>query len=313
MRFRGLLVIVLGWLMLGCTGDGTLPGNGPLPDDDLTDDDDAADDDDDDDDAADDDDSQPSQWGDAFGVWQLVGTIQHPQGRAMSGLGYYVIEQDEARGPGDYGCDVRLPSDDAARGDIETLDIGEWAQFSGESANGAPWLYTLDRVEDGDRVYYVSGSGNPTSMPPGSLLDFEAPGGEDLPAVTISQALRTVEIFDVLAPVLEPTQEIVYVNAAIGLPFEWTAQGSPGLEIVIALFSDDGSRSWVVTCWVEDTGSFHLGPELLSELPREVVGLAWVRRYLDAWHPKTDEYPDTLMQGALQHRYFVSIYDDTDG
>ncbi len=231
----------------------------------------------------------------------------------MNGFGYYFVAEDEVRGP-DYGCEVHIPTDDDERGgEGTTLDAGEWAQFSGEQSNGAPWLFTLDRVEDNGDIYYLPSSGNPTSMPPASLLDFQVPGGADLPAMTIPQAMRTVEIFTVLAPQLEPTQEVVYVNGSIGLPFEWTAQDTTGLEIEVALFSDDGSRSWVVSCWVEDTGSFEITPELLVDLPRDVVGLSWIRRYLDAWHPETDEHPDTLMKGALQHRYFVSIYDETDG
>ena len=315
MRTRAPLALLAAIGLLGCGGDAVLPGGGaPGP----TDDDDAADDDDDDatdddDDVTDDDDADPGDFDGMLAYFTLQGTIHHPQGRASQAYGYFLKEAAAVGRGDDYGCDVSLPDDDEGRGeDWISLDAGPWAAFSG-TVNNEPWEYGLDQeFNDGFLVYFGSNTGNPPALPPGMLLDFEVPGGDELPPIYMPNAMPTHAAFNVDEPALEPGQEMLFVSSEEGLHFEWPPLGEMGVEIVLAFFSDDGSQ-WVVDCWVEDDGSFWVEPQLLVDMPRGVNGLSWLRRYTDLFHPETKEHPDTFMQGTLQHRWFVQMVDATDG
>ncbi len=314
MRLRSLLVLLLALALGACVGSAELPGTGePGDDDDAS----GNDDDDDDDDASDDDDTGPAtEFEDMLGFFQLVATIQHPQGRAADGFGYYVLlPEDEERGEEDkYGCEVSLPEDDEERGEeVESLDGGPWAAFLGETPNGNPWEYGMVQEESGGFLLYLADGGNPPSVPPGVLLDFESAGGEDIPPVYLPEGMPTVAPFNLTEPTLAPGEEIIFQEAWAGMPFTWTPGGDEGVEIVIAFFSEDGARTWYISCWVEDDGAFDVPAEHLQQMPQDLTGLTWFRRYEAAWHPETDEHPDIVLRGALQHRFWVLLYGDTDG
>ena len=311
---------------LGADDDDSASGDdddGAPDDDDMTpDDDDGAPDDDDG--APDDDDVEPP--GDTLGYFYLQGTIQHPQGRFADGYGYYylyegrdlpnlpappLVDPSLSRGP-DYGCEVDLPDSDEERDEVPTYDAGLWAQFSTVNDAGDLWTHTMERHDDDGFIYYQSTQGgNPPAVPPGLLLDFEVPGGADIPAIQMPQSFATHTQFNVTEPALDPAEEILIVDREEGLSFRWETENEDGIEIVLAFFDDD--QVWSVGCWLEDNGEFDMGPGLVEQMPSGVTGLVWFRRYAYAWHPENADHPDTWFAGALQHRWFAQMGPEGEG
>jgi hypothetical protein len=224
-----------------------------------------------------------------------------------------------ARG-GDFGCDLQVPdagtpaaTGAAARGaDYVTLDGGAEATLSRQDANGA-WLLSMDRQTDGQDVWYwADPSWSPPSVPPDALLDFSSGGGADLPEISIDSALPTHGLWEVDQPSLGPDAEILFAAIDDGLLFQWEPQGEAGLEIVVAFWDEQSGLSWNANCWVEDSGEFRVDPDVLGQMPAGVTGLTWIRRYVDAWHEISVDNPDSYLQGALQHRWFLSLVGTMD-
>ena len=327
------LALGLALLVTGCRGSMEIATLGDddsaVDDDDVTDDDDLAPDDDDDgtdddDIGPDDDDVDPPDG--ILGYFYLQGTVQHPQGRFADGYGYYylydgrdmsdvpappLVDPSGARGA-DFGCEIDLPDSDEERGgDIPTYDAGLWAQLSTVSDAGDVWTHTMERYDDDGFIYYLSAqSGNPPAVPPGLLLDFEVPGGAEIPAITMPGTFPTHAPFGLSAPVLDPGQDMLTVDRTDGLTFTWEPANEEGVEIVLAFFEDD--LVWSVNCWLEDTGSFTMGTELVESMPSGITGLVWFRRYVSAWHPENLDHPDTYFTGALQHRWFAVMGPEGD-
>ncbi len=324
------LALGLALLLTGCRGSmeiATLGDDDTSDDDDASDDDDGAPDDDDgapddDDGAPDDDDIEPP--GDVLGYFYMQGTVQHPQGRFADGYGYYylnewreppavpapvLVDPSLARGA-EYGCEIDTPeTDDGRGGEIPTYDAGLWAQLSAVNDMGDVWTHTMERWDDDGFIYYLSAqTGNPPAVPPGMLADFEVPGGAEIPAITMPQSFPTHAAFGVAAPALDPGQDVLEVSRTDGLAFSWEPGNEDGVEIVLAFFEDD--LVWSVECWLEDSGSFEMGAELVEAMPSGLTGLVWFRRYVHAWHPGNAEHPDSWFTGALQHRWFAVMGPD---
>ena len=327
-----VLILALVLLASGCRGSMVIATLGDPDDDDSVLDDDDMTPGDDDDGAPDDDDVGPDDDdvdppGDTLGYFYLQGTIQHPQGRFSDGYGYYYLTEGRdlpsppapllvnpslARGA-DFGCEVSLPDGDEGRGgEVPTYDAGLWAQFGAVNDAGEVWTHTMERHNDDGFIYYQSTQGgNPPAVPAGALLDFEVPGGDDIPAIEMLASFPTHTSYGVTEPALDPAEEILLVDPGVGLAFSWEPQNEEGVEIVLAFWDED--LVWLVECWLEDTGTFDMGPGLVEQMPSDLTGLVWFRRYVYAWHPDDGAHPDTWFSGALQHRWFAQMASDTDG
>ncbi len=313
--------------LLGCRGTITLGGDAfRLDDDDIVgDDDDTVGDDDDtvgDDDDTVGDDDDTSEFGDAVGVFTVLGVIQHPEGRYSQGVGYFFVNPDQpqpASAPpeqsvprgGDYGCAATTPDSQGRGGDFVTLDAGPFADLW---LPGDNWSYALDQVEqNGDQYYWAtSQSGQPSAFPPDQLLSIYVPGGDDVPELGLDGLIPTQAPFAVGRPALTEGAQSLAINPDAGLPFQWTPGAQEGLGIGLDFADQATGEVWSIECWVEDSGSFLVEPALLRQMPDGVTGATWIRRLRGQWLDATSESPPMYGQGALQHRWLVQLFV-TDG
>ena len=309
------LLLLLG--LVGCHGSLTLGGDPFRDDDDTADDDDAADDDDtaDDDDSVGDDDD--SDFGDAAGVFTIVGVIQHPEGRYSQAVGYFFINTQPAdpaapapeealpRG-GDFGCEATTPDSDGRGGDFVTLDAGDYAAMW---QSGSDWEYTLPQVErDGLQYYFASSQdGQPATVPPDQVLGVYVPGGSDLPEIEVDELVPTQAPFAVTRPALTAGASNLAIDPEAGLPFQWEPGNQEGLGIGVEFFDQATGRQWTIECWVEDSGSFLVEPTLLRQMPEALQGATWIRRLRGGWLEEGPANPPIYGQGALQHRWLIEL------
>ncbi len=311
-------------LLVGCHGSLTLGGDPFRLDDDDTagDDDDTVDDDDDDDDTVGDDDDT-SEFGDAVGVFTILGVIQHPEGRFSQGVGYFFVNQDAPQAAstppeeslprgGDYGCTATTPDSQGRGSDFVTLDAGPFSELW---VPGENWSYEMDQIEQGDDLYYwaTSQSGQPATIPPDVVLSVYVPGGADVPEVDVDGIVPTQAPFAVTRPELPAGTENLVIDPEDGLAFQWEPGGQEGLGIGLDFADQNSGSRWAIECWVEDNGSFLVEPALLRQMPAMLTGATWIRRLRGGWVDPGPGNPSIYGQGALQHRWLIELLLVTDG
>ena len=305
-------------LLLGCHGTITLGGDAfRLDDDDVVgDDDDTVGDDDDDDTVGDDDDT--AGFGDAVGVFTVLGVIQHPEGRFSQGVAYFFVspdkpeaatkppEQSLPRG-GDYGCEATTPDSDGRGGEFVTLDAGPYAELYVPNDS---WSYSLDQVEqDGDLYYWAnSQSGQPPAFPPDEVLSIYVPGGTEVPELGLDGVVPVQSPFAVSRPALLGDAPTLQINPDAGLPFQWEPGGQEGLGIGVDFYDQATGAQWNIECWVEDSGEFLVEPSLLRQMPEGLTGATWIRRLRGQWLDASPDNPPVYGQGALQHRWLIDLF-----
>ena len=174
--------------------------------------------------------------------------------------------------------------------------------------NRGPRAWELSHYEVDETHYYWAGPDeNPTEFPPAQDLRFETPGGPDVPSIEMRNAMPLVRAFEVARPGLPTGDELLSVGAGNSLQFVWTPEQQDGVELVVRFEALDAGFEWSVGCWVEDDGSFEIEPSLLEQLPSDMEGEAWIRRYETRYEEASDENPEMWFTGAFQHHWTIVL------
>jgi len=197
---------------------------------------------------------------------------------------------------------VSTPDSDTNWGqdEIEYLDAGDYVTFRRGSQ-----LWELERVEEGGVQWYTAEpEDSPAELPgSGDRLRFDAPGGDDVPAIEIRGAMPIVREFQVTRPGLASGADTLVLDPANPFQFAWPTQGSEGVELTLEFFSESTDQIWEVNCWVEDNGSFSIQPSELASMPTNQLGSAAIRRYETNWEEPSDDNPEIMFTGVFGHSW----------